>query len=317
MGRLLDAIKGHDKIINDALDAIARGRLAPTLLFVGPEGVGKRQVALGLAQALVCETSRTACGTCGPCLRAEKGSSESLLVIQPLGAQIKVEQTRQIQDWISFKSLRKSRVVIINDAEKLNPQSANSLLKTLEEPPPDTYFFLIAPSQSSVLTTIRSRSQILRFGTLSKAELATLNNEKYQEWALASAQGQASRLAVLSNPELDELRKKVFQVFISTSGENLSWAFLQLKELAEDRETALQITVFWQQFVRDLFFKHQDIQPLIHGDLDYSPLSGLSDETLENLSTLSLQAERDIRSNVDRILSLENLWKNTHQEAIS
>lgn len=317
MGRLLDTVKGHDKIIRDALDAIARSRLAPTLLFVGPEGVGKRQVALGLAQALVCETSTTACGTCGPCLRAEKGSSESILVIQPLGAQIKVEQTRQIQDWISFKSLRKARVVIINDAEKLNPQSANSLLKTLEEPPPDTYFFLIAPSQSSVLTTIRSRSQILRFGTLSKTELATLNNNKYQEWALSSAQGQASRLSVLSNPELDELRKKVFQVFISTSGKNLSWAFLQLKELAEDREKALQITVFWQQFVRDLFFKHQDVQPLIHGDLDYSPLSGLSDETLESLSTLSLQTEREIQSNVDRILSLENLWKKTHQEIVS
>jgi DNA polymerase-3 subunit delta' len=311
MARLLDQVIGHQPTIARALSAIESDRLAPTLLFTGPEGVGKRKIALGLTQALVCEKSKTACGMCPACLRVEKGSSESLLYVEPQGAQIKIEQARQIQDWLSFKSITKHRIVLINDAHKLNSQSSNSLLKTLEEPPENVFFFLIAPSQSSVLPTIRSRAQILKFGSLTNAELAKISS--VDSWIVASSQGQASRLQSLAQAELNDFRKSSFQVFLSSLNNNVSQSFLQIKELAEDRDKALQIISFWQQFVRDLLYSKHGLAPLIHSDFDYYSFNEVEREGLEDLVALTFQAERDIGSNVDRILVLENLWRSTHE----
>src|SRR5262249_37291621 len=130
MARILDNVKGHHETIASLMDMRKKNRLHPVLLFVGPAGVGKKKVAIGVAQMLVCEKTPEACGVCGPCIRVEKNSSESLRLVAPQGTQLKVEQAREVQDWLSYKQLGTSRIVILDDADKLNPQAANSLLKT-------------------------------------------------------------------------------------------------------------------------------------------------------------------------------------------
>ena len=104
------------------------------------EGIGKRQVAVAVAQQLLCSGRQEACGECSDCIRVKAGKHESVL-LQPDGAQIKVEQSRSVIKFLSLKSNHSVRIVIIDDAHLMNSQAANSLLKILEEPPSGVYFF--------------------------------------------------------------------------------------------------------------------------------------------------------------------------------
>ncbi|MEK7357797.1 MAG: DNA polymerase III subunit, partial [Bdellovibrionota bacterium] len=190
MARLLDRLQGHGSVLKPLIEAAARERLAPTLIFNGPSGVGKRLAALALAQSLVCEKSRdAACGECGGCLRIERGQSESLLVIEPDGAQIKIEQARDVLQFISLRALGRARVIVIDQAHLLGPQAANALLKSLEEPPSGTYFILVTPLASAILPTIRSRSQLVRFAPLDVKSLRAVLGANADEWVLRSARG--------------------------------------------------------------------------------------------------------------------------------
>src|SRR5688572_5901691 len=99
--RILDRVRGHAGVVSRLENAVATRKLASTMLFVGPSGVGRKQVALGLLQALACETSERGCGVCGPCRRIAGLQSESLLLIEPQKNSIKVEQAREVLDFLS------------------------------------------------------------------------------------------------------------------------------------------------------------------------------------------------------------------------
>ena len=175
--RILDQVIGHKSTINKLLHLIESGRLPSSWLFVGARAQGKKLIALGIAQAFLCEKSRLACGECPSCRRVYARQSECLILIEPEKGQIKIEIARQIVSELSLSTLGRGRFVIIDDAEKLGPQAANALLKSIEEPPPKTHFILLVPSQDSILRTLRSRSQVVRFGTLTNRELEQLGRE--------------------------------------------------------------------------------------------------------------------------------------------
>jgi Rad3-related DNA helicase len=144
------------------------------LLFEGPLGVGKFLAAHGIAQFFVCENNRineTACGTCATCLRAETLPSETILLIQPEKGMIKLDQAKMATDFLHLRTDRGTRVIIIDEAQKLNPQAANHLLKTLEEPPENCFFILVAPSGEALLPTIQSRTIRIRFKPLKRSEV--------------------------------------------------------------------------------------------------------------------------------------------------
>lgn len=310
---LKSKVIGHKKQIQDLEHALEKNRLAPALLFLGPSGVGKKRVAMAIAQALVCESTPHVCGKCGPCIRVDKGSSESLLLISPQGTQIKTEQAKTIHEFLSLRSVSKNRVVVIDEAEKLNTQAANSLLKILEEPPADTYFIFIAENQNQMLSTIRSRVQIKRFGSLTTEELKS--HFQGSTWALMSAQGQMGKLQSLLQPEFDELRRSVFHLFQGLQSQSFGWASQHIKDTFSDRETALTAIGLWQQFVRDLSFTNQHLEPVIHADKknDLMSIRELSFSQIAEVSQLALQAEKDIHSNVDRLLVWENLWRKSQK----
>src|SRR5262245_21274636 len=144
-------IQGHDEIVERFRRTLAAGRLASTYLFVGPEGVGKRKFALTLAQSLLCaespEASLDPCGRCQSCLLCESGNQPDLHAVERMpGAKfLKIEQfvgdrNHRHQEGLCHElALRplmgRRRVAIIDNADWLTPESANSLLKVLEEPP--------------------------------------------------------------------------------------------------------------------------------------------------------------------------------------
>jgi len=172
------AIAGHRPVIDLLSRAIARNALPPSLVFAGPEGVGKRLTALALAQALNCArpVNGDGCGTCPSCTRIARGVHADILAIEPgdTGA-IKVDQVREAIDRAAYRPFEgRRRVVIIDEADALVPEAQNALLKTLEEPPPASVFVLVTTRPDMLLPTVRSRCQRLRFGPLSPGDVAAV-----------------------------------------------------------------------------------------------------------------------------------------------
>ena len=170
--------------------AVARGRLANTFMFLGPDGVGKRTFARLLAKSLLCRRSDPAqlapCGTCEDCAQVSALTHPDLIEVTkpadkaslPLEAIIGPPEARRSAGLCHDIGLRpyggRRKIAILDDADALATEGANALLKTLEEPPADSVLILISVSLQKQLPTIRSRSQIVRFQPLSPPELAQL-----------------------------------------------------------------------------------------------------------------------------------------------
>ncbi len=174
------AITGHRPLLELLARAVARGALPPSLIFSGPAGIGKRLTAVALAQALNCARPESfadgvdACGTCPSCTRIARGVHADVLVVEPgdSGA-IKLDQVRDAIDRTAFRPFEgKRRVVAIDDADMLNVEAQNALLKTLEEPPSASVFVLITERQDILLPTVRSRCHRLRFAPLAPGDVA-------------------------------------------------------------------------------------------------------------------------------------------------
>lgn len=145
-------------------------RLPHALLLTGQEGMGKQHFAQQLAQALLCEQPRqqgVACGQCHGCMMYQAGTHPDSLEIVPeeAGKAIKVDQIRALTASLGLtRHAQGYRAVIISPAERMNPNAANCLLKTLEEPPAKTLLMLVTSRPSALAATIRSRCQQLKFG---------------------------------------------------------------------------------------------------------------------------------------------------------
>ena len=183
---------GQDQVVAGFRRALTRGRLATSYLFVGPEGVGKRAFALKLAQTLLCERSdpveMSPCGDCPPCQQVLALTHPDIEIVSlpedkkdiPIRLLIgDAQKGRRNKEGFCYNLSRKPsrggrKIGIIDDADRLNEEGANCLLKTLEEPPPRSLLILLSNNASSQLPTIRSRCQSMRFQPLSQTHLREL-----------------------------------------------------------------------------------------------------------------------------------------------
>jgi DNA polymerase-3 subunit delta' len=208
--RLAD-VRGHDRLRSVLARALERDRLPPALLFDGPDGVGKKTLALALAQATLCEAAPVSepCGTCRACQRVGAAAGPDRLSELRLAAdrhpdedvwrnfrlhpdlvlaegwwltrtgrprsepEIRVDQVRDLVREIAGAPFEaRRRVFVIDDAHSMNDAAQNALLKSLEEPPPRSHVILVSSAASGLRPTIRSRCQRLRFGPLPRAVIA-------------------------------------------------------------------------------------------------------------------------------------------------
>jgi DNA polymerase-3 subunit delta' len=221
--------RGHNAILEQFRRSVTRGRLASTYLFVGPSGVGKRAFAVKLAQALLCEehaeSQLSPCNTCESCQQVAANSHPDLEIIQkpPDKSFIPVElfigdREHRMREGlchnIALKPFRgRRKIAIIDDADYLNQEGANCLLKTLEEPPPRSLLVLVGTSQQRQLPTIRSRCQIVRFAPLAHADVVELllaqepapQRDEAEAWAALGA-GSVAQALVWSDRALCEFR---------------------------------------------------------------------------------------------------------------
>ncbi len=187
-----DEIYGQGKAIAFLKDILRRGEMPHALVFTGPRGVGKFGTALLFAAALLCPSGEP--DGCSSCLKVSRGVHPDLHVLEAEGSQILIDQVRGLEGELRIKPQESRRkVVIVDEAGSMNQDAANAFLKTLEEPPPETYIVLVAESREELLETVASRCHEVRFSALGKKDI---------EAFLTAAEGveaaEAERLARLS-----------------------------------------------------------------------------------------------------------------------
>jgi DNA polymerase-3 subunit delta' len=216
-------IRGQDAARQTFLTAVERGRLAHAYLLVGPEGVGKLLFARELAKAFLCEkppAEVTACDHCPACAQAEAGTHPDLLFLRtPEGKhELPVDEMRGFCAQLALKPARGRRKIgIVVDADDFNEESANSFLKTLEEPPPGSLLLLVATSTDRQLPTILSRCQVVRFAPLSNADVAAVLEERGVEDAAKRERlarlggGSAGRALALADDSIWQVRQQLLE----------------------------------------------------------------------------------------------------------
>ena len=207
---------------------MSRGSVPPTLIFAGPEGVGKRLTAIALAQALNCENRRDSetggqpdcCGKCSACTRIARGIHSDVLIVEPgETGSIKVDQIREAIDRAAYRPFEgRRRVVIVDGADALVVEAQNALLKTLEEPPPSSVFVLVTARPDLLLPTVLSRGHRLRFGALSESDVAAVLmkshgfSEADAHAAAATSEGSIGRALEENSEEAIEARETATRV---------------------------------------------------------------------------------------------------------
>jgi DNA polymerase-3 subunit delta' len=224
---VLARIIGHRRVIALLSSATRRASLPPTLLFAGQSGVGKFVVARSLAQVINClEPVSTdalpldACGQCRSCDRIARGMHVDVTVLEPDDkASIKTDVVREMLDRVGYRPFEgRQRVVIIREADALELQAQNALLKSLEEPPPGTMFILTTAVPGALVPTVRSRCMAMRFGRLTVGEVAEIlvrqceMPEADAQEAAGLADGSAGSAIALASTDLAVLRELAFQL---------------------------------------------------------------------------------------------------------
>jgi DNA polymerase-3 subunit delta' len=254
-----DKIFGQQLPLRQLKTALAGGHAAHAYLFSGIEGIGKCSTAVCLAKALNCAAREADfCDECRSCRKIEKRLHPDFFFIEPDKNVIRIEQVRDLQKKIIFKPMEgRRKVVIIDQAEKLNLHAANCLLKTLEEPPDDTVIILVAHTALALLPTIVSRCQRIRFAPLSDAvirEHLAARGAEPEEARLAAALAQGSLKRALELRETDFLsqREKLVQHIVGCAAGTSESLFQLARLAAEDQEGIPRVLEFLQTWYRDL-----------------------------------------------------------------
>lgn len=171
-----DEIIGHGRQLDILRQALGSGRLHHAYLFAGPDGIGKRTLAIALAKAVHCDRQDADfCGACVNRRRIADGNHPDVRMIEPLSGkkEISIQQVRDFERELNYRSFSgKRKVMIIDPAATMNLPSQNALLKTLEEPPRDSLIILIAANAGGLLPTVRSRCLRVSFAPLARREVA-------------------------------------------------------------------------------------------------------------------------------------------------
>ncbi len=165
------------RAVNWLSTLMRKGTIPHALLFAGIEGVGKRSAAMMFAMAGNCleDSMADPCGVCRSCRKIQSGNHPDIILIEPSGPFVRIEQIRFLCQTLSMKPYEaRMRVVILADAQAMNPEAGNALLKMLEEPPDRTVLILTVTQTSDMLPTILSRCQHIRFDPIPGESLASL-----------------------------------------------------------------------------------------------------------------------------------------------
>ncbi|MFQ5345216.1 MAG: AAA family ATPase [Mariprofundus sp.] len=194
----MNRIFGHEAVRHRFTDALANGKLHHAWLLYGMKGIGKQTLAEVLAGFVMCD-SKTACGECHGCKMLVAGSHPDVFQLGLIEGKrdLNIEQIRSVLSFLALSGAESSRrVVILDDAERMNHQAANALLKGLEEPSTGSVLLMVCSELERLPVTIRSRCMLQRCSPLSDADTRAVLaqqehpvQEKYLDLAVELADG--------------------------------------------------------------------------------------------------------------------------------
>jgi len=261
-------IFGHAWAVDMLRQHIIQGNIRHAYLITGPQGIGRRTLALALAQALNCPQPLSPgepCRTCHTCRRIQEMVFPDLSVIQAeqVGGVLKVDQVRELQRSLALAPYEgRYRVALLLRMEEAHISAANALLKTLEEPNPQVVLALTASDAESLLPTIVSRCEVLRLRPLPVSQLQQSLQDQ-----LGYPADKAPLLAAISNgrpgyaiqlrnhPELLEQRRECLDDLLRLVSANRVERFTFADTLSKDKETARSTLLIWTSFWRDVLLQ--------------------------------------------------------------
>ncbi len=309
-------ILGHETVLERLGKAIQIDRIGSTYMFLGKSGIGKSLVARELACGLNCSPPRIpACGQCPSCGKIQSGNHPDVMEVEPEGAVLKIGTIRELCSRLRYRPYEgASKVVIIHDADKMNVQAQNALLKTLEEPPPDTVMVLLVSNLSRMLPTIISRSQLVRFKPLSEPLIERLVTGSHgyspEEARLLAglADGSAGKALGLDREFIVDTRREILQQLceLDRPSRMLDFAQAQSRKAPEVEEVLDLVAAFY----RDVLHKKLGRGNIINTDLEDLVDRQARDQSLEQIlkkfEAIIMTSSR-IRQNANKQLALEAL----------
>lgn len=225
-------LRGHDRVLANLRQILARNRLPHAFLFTGPEGIGKHSFARLFAQSLLCDredsTSLDPCDACESCTQVRAGTHPDLVLARKPEDRhdLPIQVIRDLCHDLSLKPLKGNRrVAILDDADDLNEEASNAFLKTLEEPPTGSVLILVGSAPELQLDTIVSRCRVIRFEPLSEADLTAVLIERGLADSAVGArryahqsEGSVSRALALAEPGLERVRRELIDELASKQG---------------------------------------------------------------------------------------------------
>jgi len=259
--------------------ALERGRVPNSLIFCGPEGVGKKDMAMTLAKALNClNLASDACDACDSCAAVDKGAHPDVMVIAAEKQEIKIEQIRLLKDLAYLRPMTgRKRVFVVEDAETMSDAAAGALLKVLEEPPLHSHIVLVTAAPFLLFPTIRSRCQTLAFAAVGREEIEEIllerdfDREQARILALL-VDGNLERALDLDWGEVRALKENAWGLFEALASADRSALFLERfgglsKAVQEEFGRVLEV---FASFARDILLLRTDGDPrlLLNPDLE-------------------------------------------------
>ncbi|MBI4708804.1 MAG: DNA polymerase III subunit delta' [Candidatus Portnoybacteria bacterium] len=270
-------IIGHKKILEFLSGSIKSNRLAHAYLFVGPSEIGKKKVALEFIKAIQCQKPEikdkitNACGKCFSCVQIEKNQHPDVVLIEPSGQkdtaedepkkarEIKIEAIRQLQHQVSLSPFSaKHKAIIIDQAEKMNQEAANCLLKTLEEPPQKSILILVSSNWQWLLPTIISRCQLIKFSFVGSQTIKEgitdlgIGQKGKIDQAIKISCGRPGRaIRLLSEIDLWRVKEQAIDDLKKLLESDISVRFKYSQKLSQDSGAAQEILGEWTLWFRD------------------------------------------------------------------
>lgn len=286
-------ILGHEWAVELLSQQIKHQHIHHAYLFTGPTGIGRRQMALRLAQALNCPSPPQPgqpCLTCSTCTRIERLQHPDLNVIQAeKGSKlIKVEQVRDVQHSLALAPYEaRYKIALFLDFQRTLPSVPNALLKTLEEPPAQVIIILTADDADNLLPTITSRCEVIHLRPLSPEKVS---HNLQQEWGLSTEQANLlahisgglpiAALELNSQPELCEQRNQWLEDLHQLIGASRIEKFSYARTVKDDRESLYDGLRIWVTFWRDVLLT------IVH-----SPVPLVNVDWAEKITNLAEQTE--------------------------
>jgi len=251
-------LSAHEDKFSNLVEKYERQKkIHPTILITGLEGTGKRSMVIHLIQRLFCDTpgkNLDACGNCKSCKRSKQNQWLDLFWLEPetgeddarLGTH-KIDAFRELKTKLGLGPMEEPfKVVVITNADRMTLQAANSILKTLEEPPPNWVFILTAADASRLLPTILSRCMEIKLRPLDAQEVYTILQQiqgpEFQSAkariASRAAEGSVSRAQYFLEDETWKIRDQLLGFLSNPASE-----WMRLIESFSTSQRALQLSL--------------------------------------------------------------------------